>query len=426
MKQKVTILTGAGFTLPPDFGGPSTLFLTDKLRKLKIKNYDIDGKPPGEYFYRKLCYHYTRRIKNDCDLSIVNFETIIHLLEELYSHLTSYNKPDIKGKDNSILRNLSKSKGVKPSFLILKDAIKKDLTVLKTPTKIEFLNQIVKNIYSHFIDALIEELKKFNSDSSNIGMRKFETDFLKKHLPESKFTRRFYTLNYDTWLNKHLGIYDGFDSTGKFEAEKVMKEYDMDCHYNLHGSILWQNDLDKNKMKKLKKPVDYLGYTQSSVYGLNREPLIATPIITGYHKLERMKFNPYLQFYYALQNDILNSDLLILVGYSFSDTHINNILSLFKEKCVVVGYIKPWLDAEEKVRSVTPVDKPIDYENVAFDRWDDDVTSILQSIEPLDGGFHPKEIEIKRGWIKSKDGQTLYWWRGIGSDFYNNWPTIIS
>jgi hypothetical protein len=59
MKQKVTILTGAGFTLPPDFGGPSTWFLTDKLRKLKIKDYDIDGKTPGEYFYRKLCYHYT-------------------------------------------------------------------------------------------------------------------------------------------------------------------------------------------------------------------------------------------------------------------------------------------------------------------------------------------------------------------------------
>lgn len=425
MKQKVTILTGAGFTLPPDFGGPSTWFLTDKLRKLRIKNYEIDGKTPGEYFYRKLCYHYTRKIKKDCDLSIVNFETIIHLLEELYSHLTSYNKPDVKGKDDSILKILARSKGVKPSFLILKDAIKKDLTVLKTTSKIEFLNQIVKNIYSHFIDALIEELRKFNSDSANEGMRRFEKEILKKRLPENEFTRRFYTLNYDTWLNKYLGIYDGFDETGKFEAEKVMTEYKIDCHYNLHGSILWQNDLDKNKIKKLKKPVDYLGYTQSSTYSLNREPLIATPIITGYHKLERMKFNPYLQFYFALQNDILNSDLLILIGYSFSDTHINNILSLFKGKCVVVGYIRPWLDAEEKIRAITPAGKPIDYEDVLFDRWDTDVKSILQSIEPIGGGFDPKESEIQKGWIKSKDEQTIYWWRGIGSDFYDNWAEIM-
>ena len=426
MKKKVIILTGAGFTIPPDFGGPSTGFLTDKLRALKIKNYDIGGKTPGEYFYRKLCYHYTRRSKNDCDLSIVNFETIIHLLEELYSHLTSYNKSNIKDKDNSIIRNISKLKGVKPSFLILKDVLKKDLTALKTTTKTEFLNQIVKNIYSHFINAIIEELIEFNSDSANDGMRKFETEFLIKHLPENEFTKRFYTLNYDTWLNKHLGIYDGFDVTGKFEAEKVMKENDIDCHYNLHGSILWQNDLDNGNIKKIKEPVNYLGYFQSSFYGLNREPLIATPIITGYHKLERMKFNPYLQFYYSLQKDILTSDLLILVGYSFSDTHINNILSLFKGKCVVVGYIKPWLDEEENVRALMQKGMPIDYEKSLLYIFDDNVVSILQSIEPLNGGFDLKEIEIEKGWIKSKDEQTRYWWRGVGSDFYNNWTKIIS
>lgn len=257
-------------------------------------------------------------------------------------------------------------------------------------------------------------------------MRIFETEFLKIHLSESKYTRRFYTLNYDTWLNKYLGIYDGFDASGKFEPEKVMRDDTMDCHYNLHGSILWQNDLDRNKMKKLKKPVNYLSYTQSSDYGLNREPLIATPIITGYHKLERMKYNPYLQFYFALQNDILNSDLLILIGYSFSDTHINNILSMFKGKCVVVGYIKPWLDAEDKVMKVTPIGEQIDYDVVAFDKWDEDVTSILQAIEPSNGGFHPLESEIQKGWIKSKDGDTRFWWRGIGSEFYDNWTRIIS
>ena len=45
-----------------------------------------------------------------------------HLLEELYSHLTSYNKPEIAKKSPSTLKYLSKSKGVKPAFLILKTA----------------------------------------------------------------------------------------------------------------------------------------------------------------------------------------------------------------------------------------------------------------------------------------------------------------
>jgi hypothetical protein len=158
---------------------------------------------------------------------------------------------------------------------------------------------------------------------------------------------------------------------------------------------------------------------------MNREPLIATPIISGYHKLERMKFNPYLQFYYSLQNDILNSDLLVLIGYSFSDTHINNMISLFKGKCIVVGYIRLWLDAEDKERNATPAGQQIDYENVLFDMYDDEVMATLQSIEPIDGGFNDI-MEIQKGWINSKDGHTRYWWNGIGSEFYNNWTSIIS
>lgn len=425
MKKRVTILTGAGFTFSNEFGGPSTLLLTNKLRTLKIPGHSIDGKTPGEYFYRKLCHHYTRRTKNDCDLSIVNFETIVHLLEELFSHLTSYNKPDIKHKTSDILKNIAKSKGVKPSFLVLKDTISKDLRALVTPEN-KLLNQIIRTIYSYFIDSIVEELIIFNNSDQNQGMRQFEAEFLQRYLPSSNFTRRFYTLNYDTWLNKYLGFYDGFDKTGKFESEKVMGEFDLDCHYNLHGSILWENDLSANRIKKLTKPVEYLKFRRSSDYSLNREPLIATPIITGYHKLERMKFTPYLQFYYSLQNDILNSDLLLLVGYSFSDTHINNIISLFKGKCITVSYIEQWVKAENEEKNVTPSGTPINYDNVGFDLNNSDVDSIIQSITPFDGGFEPKEIEIQSGWIKSRNGNTRFWWKGIGAEFYQNWPQIIA
>ncbi|WP_338871408.1 hypothetical protein WBJ53_25325 [Spirosoma sp. SC4-14] len=426
MKRKAVIITGAGFTLSSDFGGPSTAHITRKLRELDIPNLRMGSETPGEYFYKKLCYHYTRNTKNDCDLSVVNFETIIHLLEELYSHLTSYNSSAIKKENPTILKNIAKSKGVKPAFLRLKEQINKELREITKNTENGSISETIRVIYAHFINMIINELENFNTDDQNLGMRKFQNDFLEKNLPNSDYLRRCYTMNYDTWLNKYLNFYDGFDSNGKFEPENVMKRYDVDCHYNLHGSILWRNDLDANKMTKLENPVDYLKYTQSSDYGLNREPLIATPIITGYHKSERMKYNPYLQFYYALQSDIISSDLLILIGYGFSDTHINNILSLFKGKCVVVGYMKTWIDAEYNEKKRTPIGQPIDYENVSFDIFDDDVTSIIESIEPYDGGFEPKEIEIQNGWIKSKNGNTIYWWKGIGEDFYQNWSSVIS
>ncbi len=425
MKQKVTILTGAGFTVTPEFGGPSTWQLTNKLRNLKISGYEIAGLNPGEYFYKRLCYHYTRNIKNDCDLSIVNFETIIHLLEEMYSHLTSYNKSNVKNNDLSLVRVSSKFKGVKPSFLILKEKIKKDLEELRTAQNIPHLSEIVRTIYRYFIDSVISELKALNSDELNTGLKGFDENFLNIHLPESKFVRRFYSLNYDTWLNKYLGIYDGFDSKGNFESDKVLTEFDADCHYNLHGSILWLNDINENKVSKLTTPVNYLNYNQNSEHGINREPLIATPIITGYNKLGRINYTPYLQFYYAFQNDILNSDMLIVIGYSFSDTHVNNILSLFKRKCVVVNYIKNWVDSEAEEKRRTLPGHSINYDNVAFDKWDDAAVETLESIFPHNGGFDPSETQISTGFIKSLNLKTRVWWRGIGNDFYNNWPSII-
>lgn len=421
-KIRITILTGAGLTVSPVFSGISTLYLTNKLRNLVIPNYEIGAKNPGEYFYQKLCYHYTRKSKGSCDLAIVNFETIIHLLEELYSHLASYNQNDIKSKSDSYLIGLARYKGVKPSFLKLKDVIKIDLVSMKVATNTDHLSEIIRTIYTYFIQGIIDELKKFNSDSSNVGMNQFISCFIKPHLPNNKYIKRFYSLNYDTWLNKHLGIYDGFDLLGNFEENKVMIQDDFDCHYNLHGSILWQNDLDRNNMKKLPKPVNYLGYRQSSNYGINREPLIPTPIITGYNKLERMKYDPYLQYYYALQKDILNSDLLLIIGYSFTDTHVNNILSLNKGKCVVVGYISEWFDNEKA--AILP-GQPLDYNNVLYDIFDE-VGEKINSVVPNNGGFELREKEISKGWISSKNGNTKIWWKGIGSEFYKEWPNIIS
>jgi hypothetical protein len=128
-----------------------------------------------------------------------------------------------------------------------------------------------------------------------------------------------------------------------------------------------------------------------------------------------------------LQNDIINSNLLIIIGYSFSDIHINNIISLFKGKCIIVGYIKKWVDAETVKRIDTSSGKMLDYENVFFDIWNDDINSFLKSIEPSNGGFdNINEKEIQSGSIISKNGNTKFWWKGIGDDFYSNCSSLIA
>lgn len=427
MKKRITILTGSGLTVPKEFANISTSKITQKIRELVVPGLGIAGMEPGEYFYRKLCLHYTGKRKNDCDIAIVNFETIIHLLEEMYSY-PSY----IKG-DKEIR---AKFKGVKPSFLRLQETISKDLYKVKFSSKKDGLYQLIRLYHTHFINAIIQEVKEFNSDKSNKGMSLFKEDFIGNYLSEKQWIKRVYTLNYDTWMNSYMGYYDGFNEEGIFESEKVLRENDFNCHYNLHGCVKWKNTVGINKIEKLKKIVDVLSYSSSPDFGINREPLLSTPIITGYHKLERMKYNPYLQFFYSLQRDILDSDMLLIIGYSFTDTHINNLLALYKGETVIVNYIAKWCDAEKKVKEISDNPRKVasqikkhgsfDPKEVSYDRFSEEIIEIFRNIQPIDDGFEEiKESAIPRGWITSKTGKTKYWYRGIGENFYNHWSKII-
>jgi hypothetical protein len=421
-KKTVTFLTGSGFTSSSQFMGISTQNLTDKIRKLHIPGYEIKNQTPGEYLYRLLCYHYTRKTVKDCDISIVNFETIIHLLEEMYTFFVSQNKDGIAKKDPNVVKNLALHKGVKPSFLEIRDDVLKEIDKIRKRNRIKYRNQVVRVIYSYFIQELINNLKSFNSDKDNAGMRGFVSNYLGTNFPESKYVRRFYTLNYDTWLNRYLGFYDGFDNDGKFQSNEVMSNDKIDCHYNLHGSLLWANTLDVSNVEKRIRAVDYLSYSKSSNYSINREPLIATPIITGYNKMQRMKYAPYLELYYSLQKDILSSDLLVIIGYSSSDTHVNSILSLYKGKAVVVNFIWDWFEAEIKAKKHK---LPQDELDPAYDIFDIEKT-VFENIEPFDNGFNLNLTQIAKGFVKSKNGNTRVWWRGIGEEFYTNWSKIIS
>ncbi len=423
--MKITLLTGAG--LSTAFAGLSTWKITNNLRILNVPDLEIDGILPGEYFYRKLCLHYTGRRKNDCDLATVNFETIIHLLEEMYAYLSSYIKGDKKIR--------AEYKGIKPAFLKLQETISKDLYEVKFESKKVGLYQLIQNYYTYFIASIVNELKDFDTKASN-GMKQFNERFLVANFPDSDWIKRIYTLNYDNWFNLFEKYYDGFDVAGNFESGEVMNNDKPNCYFNLHGCVYWQNTLDQNKITKQKKVVDFHSYFTSSAFGINREPLLSTPIITGYNKLQRMKYNPYLQFYYSMQKDILNSDILVIIGYSFTDPHINNLLELFKKKTVIVDYIADWMKTEEDMRKFLNNSKKlkayekkygtIDPTDIGYEVFSEKVIGKFRNVSPFNGGFELDIQDISKGWVSSRNNLTKFWWRGIGEEFYNKWPQIIA
>jgi hypothetical protein len=68
------------------------------------------------------------------------------------------------------------------------------------------------------------------------------------------------------------------------------------------------------------------------------EIIISSPIITGYNKLQRINQEPFNAFAHAFYRDCHRADIFIFIGFSFNDSHINNVLSHvdWKEKKVLI------------------------------------------------------------------------------------------
>ncbi|HRH60781.1 MAG TPA: SIR2 family protein, partial [Chitinophagaceae bacterium] len=54
--------------------------------------------------------------------------------------------------------------------------------------------------------------------------------------------------------------------------------------------------------------------------------LLLTNIITGYQKVQRSAISPFRQMFSAFDRDCFEADKLFIIGYSFGDEHINDII----------------------------------------------------------------------------------------------------
>jgi hypothetical protein len=407
-KKKILFLTGSGFTVSPDFGCPSTLTLTNLIRNnntypIDRSILDVGGLEAGEYIFQRLCHFYSNGLRtNSCGVQEVNFETMIHLLEEAFSFFVSAHS-----------RSHPEYRGVKPSFLNFDNTFLDDLNA-SIPSIISRITatdrqaeEYIRLLFYFFLHLIIQQLDAFNNDPNNRGMTSFRR-FIQNKLPDRKNIKRIYTVNYDNWINKFMDYYDGFNASGDFEGEEVMRNKYSNVHYNIHGCIEWMPDINNYRVSKVFHTFDILNQAISNPTGIDREPLMATPIITGYNKMQRMKYDPYMELYYSLNKDILRTDLLVIIGYSFTDTHLNNLISQFRGKVIIVTRFAP-----------IPHTSPLEY-----DPWSDEVDTFGHNvIGCLNCNIH---FDGGRGsnWIESDDRRIRVWWKGIGQEFYDSWDDI--
>ncbi|MEH6407294.1 MAG: hypothetical protein V7767_08445 [Leeuwenhoekiella sp.] len=343
-------LFGAGSII--DWGGPLTSELTDHIRQIgyPIKN---SNQKLTDYIYQTL-------LDNGFEESEVNFETIISVIEELAIYFSEFNA---KNQTPSLLRNfLNDSELNKILDFSIKGGERKHGYKLDIPENIEyhFSNLAYNNenpiqfYLQHLLSEIISEISAFISDYSyhtkdhsvikvDSKNSKNFTKWMSQY--NTKNNLRLYTLNYDRVFKilleyGNIDCFEGFYVSGEVsdldglrcDIKRIIKDEDLNVHYNLHGSAYWRV-IPSNNSQLPSPELVYVGFPHlqindeiANVQIEKGKPIFLTNIISGYQKAQKSMISPFKQMHFSFDRDCLSSDKIFIVGYSFSDEHINQCL----------------------------------------------------------------------------------------------------
>ncbi|CAL1518572.1 SIR2 family protein [Chitinophaga sp. MM2321] len=371
-KKRNVVLFGAGAVI--DWGGPKTPDLTDFVRNCGF--YTRDGKTRiTEFIYNKLI-NAPGYDKND-----INFETIINVIEELIVYYANHGqrkkvpalmKPFFSPNFEQEILNFSVIGGEIKQLYKLHIPGKDDEWALmnhgqETPEQF-FLQQLLAHLLTG-ITIEIDHYAYHTASKSNVitesnkEINELFQDWI--HLVNGNDTLRMYTLNYDRNFKILLArskyqyeIFEGFDCGDvvgytdqlKPQARRILADQDSNTHYNLHGSVFWR--VRALNQYQLELPEFYLACGAYLEQNTNEFPtfqsekgktVFLTNLITGYQKTQRAIFSPFRQMQAAFDRDCIFCDKLIIIGYSFSDEHINSSIrtALQENKNLHIEIIDP-------------------------------------------------------------------------------------
>ena len=366
--QKTVIIFGAGAVL--DWGGPLTL--CGRNAYAKIPEHDT-----GEIYNRPCCLTHLMlvtgfkaqtgeritqrifdRLKENDPQAYVNFETILNVIEDLYAYWSArsssdktniYSLIDIDESlanlhDFSVIpRQNSTSYALEVPDYILRDADNisgeidphvKYYELLLTDLLSGIIGHVSKYAYASPTHKSYEnEVNAINNANVRHWMRSF--------IGEGK-QLRLYTLNYDDIFKQMLEqdgetVFDGFypfTGPGQYYAlvdlKRIVTNAAVTCHYNLHGSGFWKvEELNTSHLpgyQYLKSLPGVIHNSAASIAIEKGKRILLTNIISGYQKVQKTAISPFRQFFSALDRDCLEAQELYLIGYSYGDEHVNDII----------------------------------------------------------------------------------------------------
>jgi len=352
MKNRSVYLFGAGFSIP--WGGPKTIDLTNTIRKVGFKNEN------GIFITDEIYLWLTEELKVQNDL--INFETILNVIED-FIHFWNF---DQGNGSNGLIPFISKTDEKWSRFLGFElDNEKNEKVDLIPYNSDEFTQERLKGVpisqkeskflevfYIKLLSIIVGQISKYScltKTLDKIGNSRLTNRSAEYFNEKSKSNLlRVYSLNYDRipqeiFNHAKIPAFQGFNSEeliptnyqSKLDSTGILTRFDENSIYNLHGSLFWEiENFDEGfeffLSNRPSSPVvtnANLNGNFSGDYEIERNrKIIVSSIVTGYQKTLRTSLSPFRQMMSSFDRDCLTCHELIIVGYSFGDLHINDIV----------------------------------------------------------------------------------------------------
>lgn len=323
MKNSVTIIVGAGAVLDFEHKGivPSVNNITEEVLKLSIPK--VDG---GERLLLRELYDHVvgelNRVSEDNRIKFpqINFENLLHVIEMCIAYSGCWREEYI-------------SRLAFPEFGSLIKPIKllKDIHTYDYIRAAYALQKIVMSIVYQY-DA---------SFSEDMSSEQWYRDFWKSLTGRSNI----FNLNYDNTIENSLDEYeDGFppvEDGADYSRFSAKRYYDnlrgVSTIAHLHGQILFSEAREypfEYSRRDMVKNRDYQTACknrrgrQSPPTNQAKEEYLQPDIVSGSRKTEKMTFAPNNVYLSDLARKVIENNRLLIIGYSFGDLYLNEILGL--------------------------------------------------------------------------------------------------
>jgi hypothetical protein len=373
-RQRAIVILGAGASV--EYGIPATIPHTDIIENAVCADAWMK-RVGGDVAFRKIKNDLSGYLTNP---GVVHFEQIYHCVHELLHFF-----PPTSGAADEF-------KPLLQPFLTNNAGIDKDA-----------LGPLERKI----IEVIFSEVSSLcNTPKCSLYPL---AEFLKR-LGE-RHTTRIYSTNYDDFpLQAAEGFFTGFEkptgSCARFNGEQFWDHSNEHALFQLHGSVhMAYGEPGRTDIGELcwyedrAEALQHFRFSGSGERRMDGTLVVRSPIITGLDKLSRIQQRPFCYYYAALARDLMDADVIYVIGSGLADLHMNT-----------------WLHEARSKNRRTPL-VFVDYWANCFaaERFEPDskLIALFHSMNVHTNELREHDYGAMDGWTISQDSSAAVWDQGF-------------